>query len=102
MLNILLGIGIGGVMMMAQQAKRQHVKHPERPMQYGPYRVQVGGTLMVSSITLLIILFLLLVLVPMNKWILSRRIGWVVIVLWALSTAVNVVIELTGTWVQDA
>ncbi|EQL02798.1 Ca2+ transporter [Ophiocordyceps sinensis CO18] len=98
MLNILLGIGIGGVMMMAKQAKREHAKHPERPMQYGPYRVQVGGTLMVSSITLLMMLFLLLILVPMNKWILSRRIGWVVIGLWALSTAVSVMIEVTGVW----
>ncbi|KAM4054894.1 sodium/calcium exchanger protein [Hirsutella rhossiliensis] len=102
MLNILLGIGIGGVMMMAQQAKREHAKHPDGPIQYGPYRVQVGGTLMISSITLLIMLFLLLILVPMNKWILSRRIGWVVIGLWALSTVVSVVIEVTGLWGEAA
>ncbi|KJZ76742.1 hypothetical protein HIM_04078 [Hirsutella minnesotensis 3608] len=96
MLNILLGIGIGGVMMMIQHANRKHKKHPGRPIAYGPYRVQVGGTLMISSITLLIILLLLLVLVPMNKWILSRKIGWLIISLWALSTAVSVVVEVTG------
>lgn len=102
MLNILLGIGIGGATMMVQQGKRTHAKHPERPVQYGPYRVQVGGTLMVSSITLLVILFLLVLLVPMNKWILGRRIGWLVIGLWTLSTAVSVVIELTGIWGEAA
>ncbi|PHH85104.1 hypothetical protein CDD83_885 [Cordyceps sp. RAO-2017] len=98
MLNILLGIGIGGVMMMVQNAKREHAKHPEQPLRYGPYRVQVGGTLLISSITLLLILFLLLVLVPINKWILNRKIGWGVIVLWIISTVVSVVIEMMGIW----
>ncbi|KAJ6446242.1 chromo domain-containing protein 1 [Purpureocillium lavendulum] len=67
MLNILLGIGIGGVMMMVKGANRKHKKHPERPLRYGPYPVQVGGTLMISSITLLIMLLLLLILVPLNN-----------------------------------
>ena len=98
MLNILLGIGVGGVMMMVQDANRKHNEHPDEPTRYGPYPVQVGGTLMISSITLLIMLVLLLILVPMNKWILGRRIGWVLIVLWTLSTIVNVVLEVTGIW----
>lgn len=101
MFNILLGIGIGGIIMMVQDANRQHAKHPERPMQYEPYRVQVGGTLMISSITLLIILGLLLVVVPMNRWILSRKIGWGLIALWTVSTVVSVVIEVTGIWSDD-
>lgn len=98
MLNILLGIGIGGVLMMVQKANHQHHKHPDRPIEYGPYRVQVGGTLMISAITLLVILAGLLIVVPMNKWVLSRKIGWTLIAMWTLSTIVNVIVEVTGVW----
>ncbi|PHH63564.1 hypothetical protein CDD82_1887 [Ophiocordyceps australis] len=102
MLNILIGIGVGGIMMMVQDANHSHGKHPQRPLQYGPYHVQVGGTLMVSSITLLIMLVLLLVVVPLNKWILSRKIGWMLIALWTISTIVSVVGEMTGSWEGEA
>lgn len=96
MLNILLGIGIGGVMMMVQDANRRQHKHPDRSYDYGPYKVQVGGTLLISSITLLIMLVGLLIVVPMNKWVLSRKIGWTLIVMWTVSTIANVVVEITG------
>ncbi|KAG5982473.1 hypothetical protein E4U55_001844 [Claviceps digitariae] len=98
MLNILLGIGIGGVLMMVQHANKKHAKHPERPIQYGPYSVEVGPTLLISAVTLLMMLILLLILVPLNKWILSRKIGWGLIALWTLSTIANVVVELSGVW----
>lgn len=96
MLNILLGIGVGGVLMMVQDANHHHRKHPGDQYAYKPYRIQIGGTLMISSITLLIILVSLLISVPLNKWILSRKIGWVLIAMWSASTVVNVVVELTG------
>lgn len=96
MLNILLGIGVGGVLMMVQDANHHHSKHPGDHYAYKPYRIQIGGTLMISSITLLIILVSLLISVPLNKWILSRRIGWALIAMWSASTIVNVVVELTG------
>jgi sodium/potassium/calcium exchanger 6 len=38
----------------------------------------------------------LLVAVPLNKWVLSKRIGWALIALWTVSTIGNVVIEVTG------
>ena len=98
MLNILLGIGIGGVLMMVQKAGRKHTANPDIPLAYEPYHVQVGGTLMISAISLLITLVGLLVIVPMNKWILSRRIGYGLIALWSISTAVNVAVELSGVW----
>ncbi|KAK2601706.1 hypothetical protein QQS21_004694 [Conoideocrella luteorostrata] len=101
MLNILLGIGIGGVLMMVQNANKKHKKHPDRPIQYGPYSVEVGPTLLISAVTLLIILLLLLIIVPLNKWVLSRKIGWGLIALWTLSTIANVVVEVTGVW-QDS
>lgn len=102
MLNILLGIGIGGVLMMVKKANHKHKKHPHKAPKYGPYPIQVGGTLMISAITLLVMLVGLLIIVPMNKWILSRKIGWVLITLWAVSTTVNVIVELTGVWGEVA
>ncbi|KAH6606562.1 hypothetical protein Trco_005715 [Trichoderma cornu-damae] len=96
MLNILLGIGVGGVLMMVQDANRRQNKHPGDNYAYKPYRIQIGGTLMISSITLLVILVGLLISVPLNKWILSRRIGWALIAIWLASTVVNVVVEVTG------
>lgn len=102
MLNILLGIGIGGVMMMMKKANKKHQKNPSQPIKYKPYRIQVNGTLMISAITLLVMLVGLLIVVPMNKWILSRKIGWGLITLWAVSTVVNVIIELAGVWGEMA
>lgn len=98
MLNILLGIGIGGAMMMIQKANHKHHKNPNHPVKYKSYRIQVGGTLMVSAITLLVMLIGLLIIVPMNKWVLSRKIGWGLITLWATSTIINVIVEVTGVW----
>lgn len=98
MLNILLGIGIGGVSMMIKKANHRHAQDPEVPVHYKPYKVQVGGTLLISAITLLVMLFGLLIVVPMNKWVLSRKIGYGLIALWAVSTVVNVVVEATGAW----
>ncbi|KAJ4141257.1 hypothetical protein NW768_000467 [Fusarium equiseti] len=102
MLNILLGIGIGGAMMMIKKANKKHHKNPSSPIKYKPYRIQVNGTLLISAITLLVTLIGLLIVVPWNKWILSRKIGWGLIILWAVSTVVNVVIEVTGVWGQMA
>ncbi|OAA69482.1 sodium/calcium exchanger protein [Cordyceps fumosorosea ARSEF 2679] len=98
LLNILLGIGIGGVLMMIQGANHERGKHPDRPVHYGPYPVEIGGTLLVSSMTLLVILSGLLIAVPMNKWVLSRKIGWALIAVWSVSTAVNVAMEVSGVW----
>jgi sodium/potassium/calcium exchanger 6 len=96
MLNILLGIGVGGVLMMVEAANHHKHKHPGDDYAYQPYRIQIGGTLMISSITLLVILVGLLIAVPLNKWILSRRIGWALIAIWSASTIANVVVEMTG------
>lgn len=98
MLNILLGIGIGGVIMMIKDAHHQQRENPGEPARYGPYHVKVGSTLIVSAITLMVMLSGLLIAVPLNKWVLSRRIGWSLIAMWFVSTVVNVVVEVTGVW----
>ncbi|CRK41930.1 hypothetical protein BN1708_008597 [Verticillium longisporum] len=100
MLNILLGIGCGGAWMMTQAAKHRLKKHPDKPFRYKPYKIRIDGTLMISAITLLITLLLLLIVVPMNKWILSRKIGYGLIALWATGTAINLVVETTGVWTE--
>ncbi len=98
MLNILLGVGIGGAWMGIRSANEEHGRHPDRPLRYEPYKIQVGGTLMVSAITVLLTLVVLLIVVPSNQWILSRKMGWGSISLWTVGTIVNLVFELTGTW----
>ncbi|KAI2618522.1 hypothetical protein GGR54DRAFT_159884 [Hypoxylon sp. NC1633] len=98
LLNILLGIGLGGAYQIIGAANKKKAKHPERPIRYKPYHIEVSGTLMVSAIALLITLLALLVVVPTNKWVMSRKIGWGLIGLWSISTVVNLAIEITGTW----
>jgi sodium/potassium/calcium exchanger 6 len=83
MLNILLGIGISGLYMTI--TKRDPV-----------YRIEVSSTLVISAATLLLTLLVLLVWVPLNKWMMTRRIGWTLIALWTVSTVLNVVVEITG------
>jgi solute carrier family 24 (sodium/potassium/calcium exchanger), member 6 len=98
MLNILLGIGISGLYMTVTDGHHKHAKHPQKPLKYKPYDVEVSATLIVSGVTLLITLVGLLIAVPLNKWIMSRRIGWGLIILWSVSTVINLIVEITGPW----
>lgn len=98
MLNILLGIGLGGAYQIVRAANKKHSKHPDKPLEYKAYHIQVGDTLLVSAIVLLVTLFVLLIVVPISKWTMTRRIGWGLIGLWVVGTIVNLVIELTGPW----
>ncbi|KAH8591296.1 Sodium/calcium exchanger protein-domain-containing protein [Bisporella sp. PMI_857] len=98
MLNILLGIGISGLYMTVQEANHHHHKHPNKGIKYKPYQIEVSGTLKISGITLLITLIGLMISVPLNKWVMSRKIGWGLITLWSVSTIINLVVEITGVW----
>ncbi|KIN04183.1 hypothetical protein OIDMADRAFT_159444 [Oidiodendron maius Zn] len=98
MLNILLGIGISGLYMTIKEANTKRSSHPEKAFRYKPYHIEVSGTLIVSAITLLVTLTGLLITVPLNKWMMSRRIGWGLIVLWSVSTIVNLAVEISGGW----
>ena len=100
MLNILLGIGLSGSYMTIRDSNKKHDLHPGRPIRYKPYQVEVGGTLMISGITLLTTLVGLLLVVPLNKWVMDRRIGWGLIAIWCLSTVGNVIVEISG-WGYD-
>lgn len=96
MLNILLGIGLSGMYMTITEANHHKAKHPNKKFKYKPYQIEVSGTLMISGITLLVTLAGLLIAVPYSKWMMTRKIGWGLIILWSVSTIVNLVVEITG------
>lgn len=98
MLNILLGVGLGGAWMTIKEANKKHAKHPDSPVLYKPYHIQVGATLLISAVTVLLTLVVLLIAVPSNKWVMSRKIGWGLIAIWTVSTIINLVVEITGLW----
>jgi solute carrier family 24 (sodium/potassium/calcium exchanger), member 6 len=98
MLNTLLGIGCSGLYMLIKESNQKQKKHPGQPRKFKSYEIRVSGTLIISGITLLVTLVSLLVVVPLNKWVMSRRIGWGLIMLWSISTIINLVVEMTGVW----
>ncbi|KAK3905855.1 eukaryotic phosphomannomutase-domain-containing protein [Staphylotrichum tortipilum] len=89
MLNILLGVGMGGAWMGIRSARTRRGDHPDAPLAYKPYRIRVGGTLMVSAVMVLVTLVVLLVAVPANQWVMSRRIGWGLIGIWTIGTVIH-------------
>lgn len=96
MLNILLGIGLSGLYMTIKAGNGRHERHPNKPMKYKPYQIDVGGTLIISGITLVVTLLGLLIVVPLNGWKMDRRIGWGLVALWCASTIGNIVMEIMG------
>ncbi|KAK8114433.1 Sodium/calcium exchanger protein-domain-containing protein [Apiospora kogelbergensis] len=102
LLNILLGIGLGGAYQTIHAANHHHHKHPDRPVHYKAYTIEVTPTLMISAVVLLITLLVLLVVVPLNKWIMDRKIGYGLIGLWTVGTVANLVIEMTGFWGDES
>ena len=101
MLNILLGIGLSGLYMTIQKGERRHEKHPGRPIRYKPYQIEVGGTLLISGVMLLVTLAGLLVVVPLRGWWMDRRVGWGLVALWCASTIGNVAVEIVG-WGRES
>ena len=96
MLNILLGIGLSGGYMTIRGAERRERKHPGTPLQYRPYQIEVGGTLLISGVTLLVTLLGLLIVVPLRGWRMDRKVGFGLIILWTASTIGNVIVEVAG------
>lgn len=89
MLNILLGIGIGGLYMSWHSTQ-----HKPSFSTNEPYRIVISKTLVISGVTLLVTLLGLLIIVPLNNWKMDRRIGWGLVALWTLSTLGNVIAEV--------
>jgi len=83
MMNILLGVGVSGIYLAILRDGKI-------------YKVHVSSTLVISAVTLLVTLLFLLVAVPLNRWKMSRRIGWTMVILWCISTAVSLGVEVGG------
>ncbi|KAG8525403.1 uncharacterized protein KY384_009047 [Bacidia gigantensis] len=96
MLNILLGIGLSGLYMTVRGAENRERKHPGEPLRYKPYQIEVGGTLLISGVTLLVTLAGLLIVVPLRGWWMDKRVGVGLVVLWTASTIGNVIAEVLG------
>lgn len=94
MLNILLGIGLGGMYMTITGAQHSHKKHPGKKMKFKPYIVEVDRTLMISGVALLVTLVALLIVVPLRKWRMDRVVAWGLISLWVVATVGNVGVEI--------
>lgn len=80
MLNILLGVGVTGTLIMHQTQE--------------PYVLDLSHTLLVSSFGLLSLLAVTLIVVPMNGYYLSRKWGVVLVCWYIVIMATNVVVEL--------
>ena len=94
LLNILLGIGIGG---LYQTIHNSPGRHPHQGLDgYQPYEINISSTLVISGSTLLITLTGILVFVPLNGWRLDRRLGLGLVSLWSISTVCNVIVEIFG------
>ncbi|KAI9277934.1 Sodium/calcium exchanger protein-domain-containing protein [Umbelopsis sp. AD052] len=81
MLNLLLGIGISATYVTTQRNE--------------PYAIEVGPTIAVSGIGLLVILISALILVPLNKYRMSRAFGYAWIAIYVVCTIINVLIEVS-------
>ncbi|OQE45054.1 hypothetical protein PENCOP_c002G04761 [Penicillium coprophilum] len=95
MLNILLGIGLGGLYMTVNGGNQRSDQALQDviPVQV-PYEIAISKVLIISGATLLVILVGLLIVVPMNRWRMDRRVGWGLIAVWCVSTLGNVIAEV--------
>ncbi|KAL4781168.1 Sodium/calcium exchanger protein-domain-containing protein [Aspergillus varians] len=89
MLNILLGIGLGGLYMTLQTKKPQTIATADIT-----YDIAVSKVLIISGATLLATLVGLLIVIPLNKWRMDRKVGCGLIALWCVSTLGNVIAEI--------
>jgi sodium/potassium/calcium exchanger 6 len=101
MLNILLGIGLGGLYMTLNRgtpSRRDEIFAGGSGggiSAVATYHIEISKVLVISGATLLVVLVGLLIVVPLNGWRMDKRIGWGLIVVWCISTIGNVIAELT-------
>ncbi|EEP82926.1 predicted protein [Uncinocarpus reesii 1704] len=102
MLNILIGIGVGGLYMTLNPASKHSSSYSglntimARAVSAAeePYRISVSKSLLISGAVLLATLVGLLIVVPLNGWRMDRKIGLGLVTLWCVSTVCNVIVEI--------
>jgi len=82
MLNILLGIGVSGLVLNLTSGAD------------GTYKVHISPTLLVSTISLFLVLSSMLIVVPLCNWRMTRAFGIYLVVFFTLSTATSVLVEI--------
>ncbi|KAL1952692.1 hypothetical protein VTO42DRAFT_4444 [Malbranchea cinnamomea] len=107
MLNILMGIGVGGLYMTLHGAGgvapdasstgmiSRAVSH-SLTARSDTFHIHVSRSLLISGVALLVTLVGLLVVVPLNGWRMDRKVGVGLVILWCVSTVVNVIVELVS------
>ena len=98
MLNILLGIGLGGMYMTVnggQPRRRDEIMGLGTiSTEQKPYKIEISKVLVISGATFLVVLVGLLIVVPLNNWRMDRKIGWGLVAVWCISTLGNVITEV--------
>ncbi|GAA6009391.1 hypothetical protein JCM11491_004304 [Sporobolomyces phaffii] len=82
MLNILLGVGLSGTYLIARSPTHE------------PIHVEMGRTLLVSGVGLFAILVGSLVVVPLNGYRMTKRIGAILIAAYTVVLSINVAAEI--------
>ncbi|GAA5946506.1 hypothetical protein JCM3765_000271 [Sporobolomyces pararoseus] len=83
MLNILLGVGLSGTYLILLSGPKHE-----------PIHVEMGRTLMVSGIGLFLILIGSLIVVPLNRFRMTKRIGGFLIGAYTIVLTMNVITEI--------
>ncbi|PGH04747.1 hypothetical protein AJ80_08477 [Polytolypa hystricis UAMH7299] len=98
MLNILLGVGIGGLYMTLHPSSSSSYALVPQAVSTASriYHITISKTLLISGAGLLLTLVGLLIAVPLNGWRMDRKVGWALITVWSISTLGNVILELAS------
>lgn len=107
MLNILIGIGVGGLYMTLHGGSAAHESASDSVSELvrrgvalasrgETYHLHVSRSLLISGVALLITLVGLLVVVPLNGWRMDRKVGVGLVITWCVSTVINVIVEVVG------
>ncbi|GAA5911811.1 hypothetical protein JCM6882_003364 [Rhodosporidiobolus microsporus] len=86
MLNILLGVGLSGTYLILFNSTPEH---PNKPI-----HIDMGRTLLVSGVGLFAILVGSLIVVPLNRFRMSKRVGAVLIASYTVVLAINIAVEV--------
>lgn len=81
LLNMLLGIGLSGSYIIIAQGG-------------GPLHVEMGRTLIVSGVGLLVVLVATLIIVPLNGYWMSKKLGWGLIAAYVCVLSLNICVEI--------
>ncbi|GAA5821443.1 hypothetical protein JCM11251_004626 [Rhodosporidiobolus azoricus] len=86
MLNILLGVGLSGTYLILFNSTPEH---PNKPI-----HIDMGRTLLVSGVGLFAILLGSLIVVPLNNFRMSKRVGAALIAAYTVVLCVNIGVEV--------